>query len=90
MPLDPLLIEVLACPRTRAPSSGSRTRTCSTTRVCSRAYQVRDAIPVMLIDESVAVDDAEHDRLVAKAEAGGVPRRPGTARADDVGRVTTP
>jgi hypothetical protein len=27
----------------------------------------------MLIDEASTVDDAEHDRLVAKAQAEGVP-----------------
>ena len=37
------------------------------------AYPVREDIPVMLIDEASTVDDAEHDRLVAKAEAEGVP-----------------
>ena len=30
-----------------------------------RALRVRDDIPVMLIDESTTVDDAEHDRLMA-------------------------
>ena len=32
---------------------------------------MRDGIPVMLIDEATAVDEAEHQRLVAKADAGG-------------------
>ncbi len=32
---------------------------------------MRDGIPVMLIDEATDVDDAEHDRLMAKADAGG-------------------
>jgi hypothetical protein len=36
-----------------------------------RSYEVRDGIPVMLIDEATAVDDAEHTRLMAKADAGG-------------------
>ena len=38
-----------------------------------RRYEIRDDIPVMLIDEATTVDDAEHDRLLAKAEAEGVP-----------------
>ncbi len=37
-----------------------------------RRYAVRDDIPIMLIDEAEAVDDAEHERLVAKAEADGI------------------
>ena len=33
---------------------------------------VRDGIPVMLIDEATAVDDAEAARLAAKAESDGL------------------
>ena len=32
----------------------------------------RDDIPIMLIDEAETVGDAEHERLLAKAEADGV------------------
>ena len=35
-------------------------------------YPVREDIPVMLIDEAVTVDDAEHERLMAKAKADNV------------------
>ena len=37
-----------------------------------RRYDVRDDIPVMLIDEATTVEDAEHERLLAKAEAEGI------------------
>ncbi|MBM3661053.1 MAG: Trm112 family protein, partial [Actinobacteria bacterium] len=37
-----------------------------------RRYVIRDDIPIMLIDEAEAVDDAEHERLVAKAAAEGI------------------
>ena len=40
-----------------------------------RRYAIRDDIPVMLIDEAIDVDDAEHERLMARVEQ----RRP---RAD--------
>jgi uncharacterized protein YbaR (Trm112 family) len=33
---------------------------------------VRDGIPIMLIDEAATVDEAEHQRLVAKADAEGL------------------
>jgi uncharacterized protein len=36
-----------------------------------RVYKVVDSIPVMLIDESVQVDEAEQKRLSAKVESGG-------------------
>jgi hypothetical protein len=37
-----------------------------------RRYAIKDDIPIMLIDEAESVDDAEHARLLAKAEAEGV------------------
>jgi uncharacterized protein YbaR (Trm112 family) len=37
-----------------------------------RRYVIRDDIPIMLIDEAEAVDQAEHDRLVAKADSQGI------------------
>ncbi|MPY96181.1 MAG: Trm112 family protein, partial [Acidimicrobiia bacterium] len=37
-----------------------------------RRYRVDDGIPVMLVAEAEAVDDAEHDRLEAKAAAEGI------------------
>ena len=40
---------------------------------------MRDDIPIMLIDEAETVDDAEHDRLVAKADADGIAARRSTA-----------
>lgn len=30
-----------------------------------KAYRIEDGIPVLLVDESVDVDPAEHDRLMA-------------------------
>jgi uncharacterized protein YbaR (Trm112 family) len=33
-----------------------------------RAYRIEDGVPVLLIDEAVAVtDDAEHERLLGRA-----------------------
>jgi hypothetical protein len=45
---------------------------------------VRGGIPVLLADESTAVGEAEHERLTAKAAAGGVPEtgRRGAGDAD--------
>lgn len=39
---------------------------------CGRKYPIRDDIPVMLIEEATTVDDAEHQRLLAKADAEGI------------------
>lgn len=35
-----------------------------------RAYPVVDGIPVLLLDQARAVDDAEHDRFAAVIAAG--------------------
>ena len=37
-----------------------------------RRYRVDNDIPVMLIDESEQVEDAEHGRLINKAETDGI------------------
>ena len=44
----------------------------STTPACDRRYLVKDGIPDMLIEDAEDVDDAEHERLMAKAAADGV------------------
>ena len=71
MPLDPLLIELLACPQDKGPLLYFEDEDLLYNPRLKRGYKIVDSIPVMLVDESVAVDDAEHDRLVAKAGAGG-------------------
>jgi uncharacterized protein YbaR (Trm112 family) len=70
MTLDPLLIEVLACPEDKGPLLYFADEDLLYNPRLHRAYPVRDGIPVMLIDEATTVDDAEHVRLTAKADAG--------------------
>jgi uncharacterized protein YbaR (Trm112 family) len=71
MTLDPLLIDVLACPEDKGPLLYFADEDRLYNPRLHRSYEVRDGIPVMLIDEATAVDEQEHARLVAKAEAGG-------------------
>ncbi|MGH9045030.1 MAG: Trm112 family protein [Acidimicrobiales bacterium] len=71
MSLDPLLIEVLACPQDKGPLLYFQDEDLLYNQRLRRAYKVVDEIPVMLIDEATDVDDAEHERLTAKAAAGG-------------------
>jgi uncharacterized protein YbaR (Trm112 family) len=73
MALDPLLLEVLACPEDKGPLLYFADEDALYNPRLHLRYDVRDGIPVMLSDEATSVDDAEHDRLMAKAEAGGVP-----------------
>jgi uncharacterized protein YbaR (Trm112 family) len=69
--LDPLLIDVLACPEDKGPLLYFADEDRLYNPRLHRSYDVRDGIPVMLIDEATAVDEPEHARLMAKADAGG-------------------
>ena len=72
MTLDDRLLEILACPADKGPLLYfADEQTLYNPRLRLR-YRVEDGIPVMLIEEASAVDDAEHGRLLAKAEADGV------------------
>jgi len=71
MTLDPLLIEVLACPEDKGPLLYFDDEQLLFNARLHRTYPVRDGIPVMLIDEATSVDAVEDARLVAKAAAGG-------------------
>ncbi|NNE73824.1 MAG: Trm112 family protein [Acidimicrobiales bacterium] len=72
MALQPQLLEILACPEDKGPLLYFEAENALYNPRLKRRYDVRDDIPVMLIDEATAVDDAEHDRLMAKAEAEGI------------------
>jgi uncharacterized protein len=72
MALDPLLLEVLACPEDKGPLLYFADENRLYNPRLHRSYEIRDDIPVMLVDEATTVDDAEHERLMAKAEAEGV------------------
>jgi uncharacterized protein len=72
MALDPQLLEILACPEDKGPLLWFPDESILYNPRLKRSYEVRDDIPIMLVDEATTVDDAEHDRLVAKAEAEGI------------------
>ncbi len=72
MALDPQLLEILACPEDKGPLLYFEDEEILYNPRLKRRYAIRDDIPIMLIDEADAVDDAEHERLVAKAEAQGI------------------
>jgi uncharacterized protein YbaR (Trm112 family) len=70
--LDPKLLEILACPEDKGPLLYFADESALYNPRLKRRYAVRDDIPIMLIDEAETVDDAEHQRLVAKADAEGI------------------
>jgi len=72
MALDPMLLEILACPDDKGPLLYFADEESLYNPRLRRRYTVRDGIPVMLIEEAETVSDVEHDRLTAKAEADGV------------------
>ena len=56
MPIDPKLLEILACPLCKTPvdlTSGGDGLKCSQ---CRRVYPIKDDIPVMLVDQAT-IDD---------------------------------
>jgi uncharacterized protein YbaR (Trm112 family) len=65
--LDQRLLDILVCPQDRGPLLlagdvlyNPRLR---------RAYRIEAGVPVLLIDEAVTIDDdAEHQRLIERAE----------------------
>ncbi|HXQ18228.1 MAG TPA: Trm112 family protein [Acidimicrobiales bacterium] len=90
MPLDPLLIEVLACPIDKGPLWWFEDEDLLYNPRLRRGYRVRDGVPVMLVDEAIETDGAEHERLVAKAASGGVPETGHGGRDDDQGGAGAP
>jgi uncharacterized protein len=72
MPLDPKLLDILACPEDKGPLLYFADEDCLYNPRLRRRYAVRDGIPVMLVDEAETVDDDEHERLLAKAAADGI------------------
>ena len=72
MALDALLLEILACPEDKGPLLYFAYEDALYNPRLQRRYVIRDDIPIMLVDEAESVDDAEHARLMAKAEAEGI------------------
>jgi uncharacterized protein YbaR (Trm112 family) len=70
--LDPQLLEILACPEDKGPLYYLADEDALYNPRLKRRYDIRDDIPVMLIDEASTVDDAEHERILVKVEAEGL------------------
>ena len=72
MTLDPKLLDILACPEDKGPLLYFADESSLYNPRLKRRYAIRDDIPIMLIDEAETVSDAEHARLMAKADAEGI------------------
>ncbi|OBF35588.1 hypothetical protein A5724_15525 [Mycobacterium sp. ACS1612] len=65
--LDEKLLGILVCPQDLGPLLLVDDEYLYNTRL-RRAYRIEDGIPVLLIDEAIAVtDDAEHQRMLDRA-----------------------
>ena len=73
MALDPKLLEILACPEDKGPLLYFADEQSLYNPRLKRRYRVLDGdIPDLLVDDAESVDDAEHARLMEKAETDGV------------------
>lgn len=72
MPLDPLLLDILACPQDKGPLLYFEDEGCLYNPRLKRSYAINDGIPDMLIEDSTHVSDDDDKRLLAKAEAEGI------------------
>jgi uncharacterized protein YbaR (Trm112 family) len=72
MALDPQLLAILACPEDHGPLYYLADEDALYNPRLHRRYDVRDDIPVMLVDEATTVDDAEHARIMGRVEAEGL------------------
>ncbi|HEV3369616.1 MAG TPA: Trm112 family protein [Acidimicrobiales bacterium] len=72
MTLDPLLLDVLACPIDKKPLLWFADEGILYNPRLHKSYRVEDGVPILLVEEATDVTDAEHRRLTAKAEQDGV------------------
>jgi uncharacterized protein len=72
MALDSQLLAVLACPEDKGPLYYVADEELLYNPRLARAYQVRDGIPVMLVEEATSLDSAEVARLDAKVAADSI------------------
>lgn len=57
MPLNPELLEILACPKCKEPVEPSPDQAWLICRKCCLQYEVKDDIPVMLVDEARSLEE---------------------------------
>ena len=70
--IDARLLAILACPQDKGPLYFIADEDALYNPRLKRRYDVRDGIPVMLVDESITVSDEEHVRIMAKVSSQGI------------------
>ena len=56
--VDPRLLEILVCPRTKEPLRYDAARQELISDKARLAYPIRDGIPIMLVEEARSLDDS--------------------------------
>ncbi|MCH2621408.1 MAG: Trm112 family protein [Acidimicrobiales bacterium] len=72
MSLDPMLLEILACPEDKGPLFYLEDEDFLYNPRLRRIYRIEDDIPIMLVDEASEVDEGEHARILEKVESTGI------------------
>ncbi|MDA3038087.1 MAG: Trm112 family protein [Actinomycetota bacterium] len=72
MALDPLLLDILACPEDKGPLYYFEDEASLFNPRLARRYRIDKGIPVMLIDEAEALDTDETQRLNNRIESDGI------------------
>jgi uncharacterized protein YbaR (Trm112 family) len=72
MALDARLLEILACPDEKGPLYYFEADGFLLCPACRRRYDVRDDIPIMLLDEATVLGADEAEALLARAAELGL------------------
>lgn len=72
MTLAQQLLDILACPKDKGPLYYLVDENTLYNPRLKLRYSIQDNIPIMLIDKAESLDDAEHDRVMAKVESEGL------------------
>jgi uncharacterized protein len=72
MAIDPALLQILACPEDKGPLYYLEDEDVLYNPRLLRVYEIREGIPVMLVEEARTVDDAEHERIRSRIENEGI------------------
>ncbi len=72
MSLDPALLAILACPEDKGPLYYLEDVAVLFNPRLGRTYEIRDGIPVMLVEESTSLSDEEAARLTSLIDDRGI------------------
>ena len=72
MAIDQQLLDILVCPKTKAPLIYFEEEEFFFCPQSQLKYAIKDDIPVMLVDEAESLDDSESERLLELARERGL------------------